>query len=368
MTNNKTLIIDLAKRFGGAEVRVLDTAHLLHAQAYPYAVAVLNGSPLMRRLQAAKLNVIAVPYARSDLRTAQFLARLIRRDGFSIVDAHNVQSQFWSFWATIFTRTHQVATVHSAYKLEHGNSPKGWFYEAVLRLLNIGNTRFIAVSEAVEDYLRHIGIAAEKISLIHNSLRSPKESATDTPNIRQILGWGNNLWVTVVVARLEPVKGINYLLDALKIASDNCPQLRLLIVGDGRSRDALEAQSDALGLSKLVHFTGFREDVSAILPQCDVFCLPSLSEGLPYALLEASAQKLPLLVSAVGGMASLLEHEQTAILVPPSNADALADALCQLTKKPEYARQLGLAAYALVTERFNPKKMLRQIITVYQFN
>lgn len=366
MTNNQPLIIDLAKRFGGAEVRVLDTAALLHRREHPYAVAALDRSPLLRRLRADGLNAIAVPYARSDPRTALFLARVIRRNGFLVVDAHNVQSQFWGFWATKFTRARLIATIHSAYRLEHGGSLKGGLYEAVLRLMNIGGTRFIAVSEAVETYLRQTGIPAERITLIHNSLRLSVEGVTPAPNLRASLGWGDDAFVVVVVARLEPVKGITYLLDALKTASAGHPQLRLLIVGDGRERAALETQVQSLGLNAIVHFTGFREDVPSLLAQSNAFCLPSLSEGLPYALLEATAHRLPLLVSRVGGMASLLKDGRTAMLVPPGDADALAEGLRQLADNPGRAAVLGAAAYALVNEKFNPDEMIRRVLAVYR--
>ncbi len=366
MTNNKPLIIDLAKRFGGAEVRVQDTAALLAKRGMPYAVAVLNGSPLHRRLTAANLAALPVPYPRSDPRTAIFLARAIRRGGFSVVDAHNVQSQFWGFLAAKFARVPLVATVHSAYRLEHGGSRKGMAYEAVLKLLNTADTRFIAVSEAVETYLRGAGIPAEKIALIHNSLRPPAESPATPPDFRRELGWGDDAWIVAVVARLEPVKGISHLLDALAAVHDTHPRLRLLIIGDGRERAALEARTQSLGLAEIVHFAGFRNDVSEILPQCNAFCLPSLSEGLPYALLEAAAQKLPLLVSEVGGMATLLEHRRTAYFAPLADSTALAEGLRWLADNPAPAAEIGAAAFRLVNEKFNPDEMIRRVLAVYR--
>ena len=104
-----------------------------------------------------------------------------------------------------------------------------------------------------------------------------------------------------VVARLEPVKGVADLIEALALAAPDVPRLRLLVVGDGRSREALEQQTAELGLGDRVRFTGFRDDVGTLLSGLDVFCLPSHSEGLPFALLEACAHRLPLLVTGVGG-------------------------------------------------------------------
>ena len=145
--NCSVLIVDLAKRYGGAEVRVLDTARSLDGR-YPYAVATLEGSPLHQRLEAAKLVSLPVPFSRSDPRVLFFVRRAVRQEGYLIVDAHNVQSQFWGHLAAMLAGAKKVSTVHSAYRLEHNNSLKGRMYELVLRLNAQAGGRFVVESKA----------------------------------------------------------------------------------------------------------------------------------------------------------------------------------------------------------------------------
>lgn len=154
------LLIDLAKHYGGAEVRVFDLAASLHGRR-PYAVAALAGGPLHRRLEAAGLVSLPVPYARSDPRLVLFMLRAIRQGGVRVVDAHNPQSQFWGHLAALLAGAPvRISTVHSAYRFEHNGSLKGRAYEQVLRLNGWWGNHFITVSEVVSTYLRSIGIAA----------------------------------------------------------------------------------------------------------------------------------------------------------------------------------------------------------------
>lgn len=359
------LIVDLARRFGGAEVRVLDTARTLHGQ-YPYAVAVLKNSPLHQRLEAAGLSALPSPYSRSDPRQWFFFRQAIRQKGYRVIDAHNVQSQFWAHLAAWSAGAGRVSTVHSAYKIEHNYSLKGRLYEQVLRLNQKWGTQFIVVSEAVYRYLQSIDIPADKISLIHNSFApvSGPLPGKDHPLLKS-LGWEKDVYVLIVVARLEPVKGHTYLLDALNQLQSERPRLRCLIVGEGRTREAIETQLRQNNLGERVHLTGFRNDIPALLSASDAFCLPSLSEGLPYALLEACGQRLPLLVTQVGGMAEFLVHQQTAYLVPPENPPALADGLRWLLDHPQQATAMGQAAFDDVRRRFDPADMLQKTLAVY---
>ncbi len=139
-----------------------------------YAVATLAGSPLHQRLEADRLISLAVPFGRGDGRLLVFLARAIRQAGYRVVDAHNVQSQFWGHLAALVAGApKKISTVHSAYKLEHAGSLKGRLYEQVLRLNAHWGAQFVAVSEAVQSYLQGLGIHAERIALIHNSLPLP---------------------------------------------------------------------------------------------------------------------------------------------------------------------------------------------------
>lgn len=362
MTERPVLIIDLAKRYGGTDVRVLALARRLHGRR-PYAVAVLSGSPLHERLEGEELRTLPVPFGRGDPRVVPFLVRAIRRGAYGVVDAHNPQSQLWGGLAAALARTPSVTTVHSAYLDEHAGSLRGRAYEAVLRLNRRGGARFVAVSDTIVAYLRGVGIPPERISVIENGLDA--EPAGLGRGDLEELGWGDDAYVVTVVGRLEPVKGHGFLIEAVRRLASTRPELRCLIVGDGRRRAALEEQVRAGGLTDRVRLTGFRDDVGPLLRASDAFCLPSLSEGLPYALLEACAHGLPLLVTSVGEMATLFEEGRTALLVPPADPDALARGLEWLLDHEPEATAMGRAALELARERFGAERMVAETLEVY---
>lgn len=361
------LIVDLAKHFGGADVRVLELARSLHGRCR-YAVATLAGSPLQQRLEEEHLAVLPVPFSRGDLRTLIYLWHMLRLHRFTVLDAHNPQSQFWGLLAARLSgKTTLVATVHSSYRAEHRTSPKGWAYEGVLRLNTLWGARFIAVSESVYAYLQGLGIADHRVRLIHNSLRAPQHTSTGRAHpLLQSLGWDNSVYILVTVARLEPVKGHTYLIEALRQVIPQQPHIRCLIVGDGRARPELEQQVDVSGLQDYIHFAGFRTDVAALLSASNAFCLASLTEGLPFALLEACMHRLPLLVTQVGGMAELLVHKETAFLVPSADSGALAEGLCWLVEHSHEATAMGQQAWMWCQQRFSPEKMIKETLEVYQ--
>lgn len=362
------LIVNLSKRYGGAEVRVIDMAAAFHGRLL-YSVAALKDSPLHKRLKEANLNVLPISFSRSDPRVLFQVIKAIRKNGFKVIDTHNSQSQFWGILAAYLTGIPvRVTTVHSSYRSENIGL-KGRLYEQVLKLNARLKSHFIAVSQSVYDYLADIGVGRDNISLIYNSIKLPE--APLKPRylaLRESIGWDKDACVVIAVGRLEPVKGIRFLIDALDQVVRVRPNVRCLIVGEGRARQSLEDQVKNLDLVNYVRFAGFRRDIPELLSASDIFCMPSLSEGLPYAMLEASAASLPLLVSEVGEMARLLTHGDNALLVPPGDSGALSRGLLELIDNPDKSATLGMSAYNLVKSKLSMEQLIVKTLEVYTVN
>jgi glycosyltransferase involved in cell wall biosynthesis len=360
------LIVDLSRIFTGTEVRVFALAQAMHDRI-PYAVAVLNGSALHKKMVEAKLTTLPLPFTKADPRLLLGLLRAIRQHGFTVVDAHNAQSQFWGLLAARVTRVPlRVSTLHASYRALYGG-PKGWLYEKVLKLNGKWNCHFIAVSGSAYEYLERIGIERNHISLIYNGIRlSEWSSPTPRSSLRESFGWGPETFVITTVASLRPVKGHRYLLDALGGVIQDRPNIRCLFVGEGWLRKTLESQVRELGLEKHVRFAGFQKDVKGLLHISDAFCLPSLSEALPFALLEASACRLPLLVTGVGDIPNLFRNRETALIVPPADSGALAEGLKYLIDNPEQGALMAGNAYELIQDTLSPEKMLEKTLEVYE--
>jgi glycosyltransferase involved in cell wall biosynthesis len=357
------MLVDLAKRFGGADVRVLRLAAEMSAYR-PCVVATIAGSALQARLESTGQPHLVVRRRRGDPRVALDLARALRAGRYEVVDAQNPQSQLWALGAGLLARVPvRVTTVHSQYLAEHGGSRRGRAYEAVLRLNRLAGSRFIAVSDATLEYVRSLGVPPARVALIANAV----PPATPDPAGRgAVLGpWPADAYVVGVVARLEPIKGVADLIDAAALARRHEPRLRLLVVGDGRAREELEARAAGAGLGDAVRFLGFRDDVATLMSGLDALCLPSHSEGLPFALLEAAAHGLPLVVTRVGGMALLLDDGLPALGVPPKDPPALAAALRALAEDPASAAEMGARARAVVGERFSVDRMVEATLRAY---
>ena len=168
----------------------------------------------------------------------------------------------------------------------------------------------------------------------------------------------------VAVGRLEPVKGLGYLLEALAHPRLR-DRIRLHLVGDGPEEAALRAQAQALGLSDRVHFHGFQAEAQRFIAQADLLVLPSLHEGVPYVLLEALWLGTPVLASAVGGIPEVVRHRREAWLVPPASAAELVLALRQLLVSPELRQRLRTAGWDRVSAAFSAGGMAQRYATLY---
>ena len=171
----------------------------------------------------------------------------------------------------------------------------------------------------------------------------PFERRPDAAEIRARIGLPAGAPVAGVVGRLEARKGHRFFLEAMRRVVDRVPAAMGLIVGEGKEKETLLAQRDALGLHDAVRIVGYWPDLTEALAALDVFVLPSLMEGHPLAILEAMAAGKPVVATDVGGNAEAVEPDATGLLVPPADAEALAGAIVSLLEEPERARQLGAA-------------------------
>jgi glycosyltransferase involved in cell wall biosynthesis len=147
----------------------------------------------------------------------------------------------------------------------------------------------------------------------------------------------------VCVGHLRARKGVDVLLDAAPLVARAVPDAHGFIVGDGEDAASLLAHQQRVA-AETVTLMGRRDDARAIAAHADVFIVPSRVEGMPLALLEAMALERPIVATRVGSLPRLLTHEHDALLVPPDDAAALADAIVQLLEAPKRAQELGRAA------------------------
>jgi glycosyltransferase involved in cell wall biosynthesis len=183
--------------------------------------------------------------------------------------------------------------------------------------------------------------------------------------VRDELGIGGAPLIGAV-GLLNEAKGHLDLIAALALVRRDVPDAVCVIAGEGALRRALEAKAHELGLASAVRLVGHRRDVPAILAALDVFAMPSLWEGMPYALLEAMATSLPAVVSDVNGCRDVVETGRTGLLVPPRDPAALAAALVALLRDPERRVAMGRAAAACVDAEYTLDVMIDRHVKLFE--
>jgi glycosyltransferase involved in cell wall biosynthesis len=173
----------------------------------------------------------------------------------------------------------------------------------------------------------------------------PVDAATRRA-VREALGIEWDVPVVICVARFDPVKGVDVLIDAWREIASTIPQAMLLLVGDGPLREALAQRIRANGLNTSVRFLGYRSDVEAVLRAADLCVVPSRSEGFSLAALEAMATGLPVVATGVGGLPEVVKDGETGVLVEPENPPALAKAVIRLLADPTLRSEVAAAALA----------------------
>ncbi len=172
--------------------------------------------------------------------------------------------------------------------------------------------------------------------------------------------------VLAAASRLSPEKGLNHLLDAMPAILKRDGDIALLIFGDGPLMGRLRSQAVRLGCAECVRFAGLVPDFASFVGEADVFVLPSLSEGLPNALLEAMAASRPVVATGVGGVKDLLRDGENGLVVDPADSEALAAAVLRLVSDPGLARRLGQSARAAVAGSHSFARQCELLQNVYR--
>jgi glycosyltransferase involved in cell wall biosynthesis len=181
---------------------------------------------------------------------------------------------------------------------------------------------------------------------------------------RAPLGLPRDAFVVAALGRLVPIKGFDLLVEALPALVAAVPRARLLVIGDGPLRGALERRAEALGTSPRLTITGARGDVPAVLAAADVLAAPSRNEGMGRALVEAMALGLPVVGARVGGIPDVIVDGESGRLVDTENAAALAGALIELGLDDRLRAKLGEAASERA-EAFSTEVSAARLLAVY---
>jgi glycosyltransferase involved in cell wall biosynthesis len=299
---------------------------------------------------------------RFDPRILTDLMALARAQGARVLHVHGYAAA--DFGRLAARRVGAALVLHEHFADPHMPSYQGLADRWLARFTD----RAIAVSESTRDFLvRSRHVPAEKVRLIWNGAPldefAPVEQGVAS-RARAALGLPGQALVVGSVARLSEQKGHRYLLDAAARVLRELPNVHFLIVGDGDQEAALRQQAQALDIADRVVFAGHRTDVPDVLGAIDVLCISSSYEGTPLALFEAMASAKAIVSTAVDGCREVLVPDVTGLLVPPRDADALAQALLRALRSPALREALGRRARE-ASARYDVAECVRQMEALY---
>jgi glycosyltransferase involved in cell wall biosynthesis len=348
---------------GGAEVVVSCLAAHLDPTRFQATVGLFHPGFLADRCRQAGVRTRFVPIRGAfDVGWFHRAWRVVRQERVALVHAHEFTANTYGTAVARLAGIPLIATVH-------GKSyyPERLKRRAAYRLVSRMST-MVAVSHDLKRFMvRQLGIAPDRIRVIHNGVEPHVPAAPgDVERCRAELGLRRDEQVVGTVASLYPVKGHTYLLEAVGAVLEACPRTTFLLIGQGELQRSLEAEARSRGYGGRVRFLGFRSDVSALLDLMDVFVLPSLSEGLSIALLEAMAAGVPVVATDVGGNGEIVLDGETGLLVPSRNAAALAGAVIRLLTDAGQATEFGRRGLRRVGEHFSLGAMSNEYTRLYE--
>lgn len=302
---------------------------------------------------------------RFDPKVIAQLRRAVEDRAPDIIQTHMIKSHFLIKLSGLARRYPWIAFHHGYTTTDR----KMQIYNQLNRWSLPSADRVITVCGPFAEQLSAAGVRRDRIVVRHNSVDVATPRSEESKRaLRQRLGIADDERVVLTVGRLSYEKGYIDLLRSLTVLRENNAALnfKLVIVGEGPERARLERESHRSGLSDHVIFASQTNDVQTYYEIAHVLALPSHSEGSPNVLLEGMAAALPVVATAVGGVPEIAINEETALLVPPRDAQSFARALERVLRDASLARTLGAAAAQHVREEFSPTAYVSSLLNVYQ--
>jgi glycosyltransferase involved in cell wall biosynthesis len=357
----------------GAEQVVLALARqAADDDRFPATIGCLVKNPTEPNPLHDRARALGFPSFKLRLRNAQSpadvarLARTLRRQGIGLIHAHGYKAAIAGYAAHLANRTPIVATCHLWFE----DSDVKWTYRALTGLERRLYRRFdhvVAVSGPIADRLRTWQVPPARLSEINNGIADSEPPAPEElAAIRARHGVAADSFVVLNVGRLADQKAQADLIEAASRLRRDLPNLRVLILGEGHLRPALEAQIARHNLQDVVRLVGFQENVRLYLAIADAFVLPSVDEGLPIALLEALFSGVAVACTPVGAIPRLLTDGHSALFVPVHDVDALAAAIARLATEPLLRRTLTVNGRDAVLRAHSAHAMYRAYRAVYE--
>jgi glycosyltransferase involved in cell wall biosynthesis len=278
------------------------------------------------------------------------IAHIVRKEKINIINSHHRWASFLCFPVAKLTGTPLITTYHGIHEGK--------------QFLSVWGNRIICVSKDAQKHLmEYFRIPAERITIIHNGTAIPERNSGETGNKYSIPA---GTTVIGCIARLSVEKDHETLLKAMTLIVKKHPDALLILVGDGPLENEIKKIVSELHIEKSVRLLGQIDDVANFIQHVNFTVLSSKTEGLPLCVLESLALEKPVIATSVGDIPEIIVDGLNGLLVPPQNAEKLADAIERLITNPSGTREMGVRGRKIIEDKFSLDTMARETEKEYR--
>ena len=363
------LLCRIDGNFGGVERHILSLANCLSGSAYsPIVAPIANHGELERQAKASNIPTFFIPMkSRFDISDAAHrLSEMANQHNANIVHTFGIRSNCLAW------KIHKNA--HFAWATRVPNhSYTDYDNPWVGRLSHWMNNFFLRSADAIQvispqlkEYYLESGFPQEQLELIPNGIDlAHYQHEQQKEDCKQALGIPTGAFVIGSVGRLAPIKGYDVLIKAFAQVHASLPSSHLVLIGDGPEKAALQSLTKRLHVEHGVQFAGFLGDIRPALWALDLYACSSHSEGVPHTILEAMASGVPVVSTRVGGVESIMTHNQHGVFIDALDESNLANTILTAASNKERMDEFAHNAYENIKDNFSEEQMAKKIIAMY---
>jgi glycogen(starch) synthase len=289
-----------------------------------------------------------------------------------VMHVHDWLAAFAGISFKHYLKKPMVLTVHSTEigRAQGLHSPDSFTIDGIEWWATYEADKVIVCSHSMKNEVcGHFNLPWDKVDVISNAIdTSQYQTSVDRGSVRQRygVGWGEKM--VLCIGRLVTQKGIEYFIRAIPKIAGRFPETKFIIVGEGWSRDSLEAEAQATGQSEKIRFTGFVSDkeVVNLMTSADVLVVPSVYEPFGIVALEGMATGVPVVASQVGGLSEVIEHDRTGVFVYPRSPDSIAWGIGKVLSDSSYGKWLSGNAKDKLEKDYSWEAVATKTVEVYR--
>jgi len=359
---------------GGAQDNTLYTVELLDKEKYDISLCCnLDGELVERAKKIEAVKLFDIPFLcrkvspYRDIRAFLSLYKLFKKEDFTIIHTHSSKAGLLARLAAVLNKTPIVIhTIHGFAFNDFMNIFKKNFFIYLEKLLAKWTDVLITVSNLNKKKIIDLNIAQENnIKNIYSGIDLSLFINKKNDDFRKELNLQNNHLLLGSVGRLSDQKDPITMIEAFGIISKPFPNAHLALVGDGELKGKILEKIDQLKLDGKVHLTGNKNNPWSVYHSMDLFIMSSIYEGLGRSITEALSCGVPVVCTDVEGVPEIVRDNITGILVPPKDANKLADGIIRTLNDMETAKKMAEEGRRFVKDNFDVNKMVNDIDSLY---